>query len=294
MHKSEVKELFKEHGLAPKKWMGQNLLVDKNHLRKIVDAAEVSAGDKIVEIGAGLGILTEALADKGAEVWALELDSGFFRVLEEKFADRPEIRLIHADALKYDFTELAGEIGPLRVVANLPYNVSSRLIFRFFEHRNLFSELIILLQKEVAERLVARPGTKDYGILTVLLAVSSRIERLFNIPAQAFYPVPEIVSTLIKIGFSSDLAEITDQELFIRLVKAAFAGRRKTLKNTLRPSNTEIADEIIAEAAKRADIDLKLRGEALTPRDFVRFSNAVSVGAAASHNRIGLTSLAEE
>jgi 16S rRNA (adenine1518-N6/adenine1519-N6)-dimethyltransferase len=266
--------------------MGQNLLIDKKFLERIVEASKVLSGDKIVEIGAGLGVLTEALAEKGAEVWGLELDSGFFRVLEEKFVKRREIHLIHADALKYDFEGLAEEIGSLRVVANLPYNVSSRLIFRFFEHRNLFDELIILLQREVAERLVARPGTKDYGILTVLLAVSSQIERLFNIPAAAFFPTPAIKSTLVKITFSPDRAEIKDEGLFIRLVKAAFAGRRKTLRNTLRSSNTGISEEMISEAAEKARIDLRLRGEALTPQDFVRFSNALTVVTGVSHGKI--------
>ncbi|HTY25815.1 MAG TPA: 16S rRNA (adenine(1518)-N(6)/adenine(1519)-N(6))-dimethyltransferase RsmA [Desulfomonilaceae bacterium] len=275
---SEIKRVFQEQGLAPKKWMGQNLLVDKSYLNGIVRAAGLHEGESVVEVGAGLGALTEALVKQGARVWALEIDSGFFRLLTEKFGQSDRVTLIHADALKFDFRSLAERIGKLRVVANLPYNISSRLIFMFHENREIFSSLYVLLQKEVAERLIAPPGTKDYGVLTVLLGVSASVEILFHIPPKAFVPAPEVVSTLVHVSFPDPPPiEVANSGLLIRLVKASFAGRRKTLRNTLRNAPIPgLTPEILAVAANQADIDLARRGETLSPEEFARFADAIS------------------
>jgi len=278
MHKaSEIRKIFKAHGLAPKKWMGQNLLVDEGYLKKIVQAASIDPGETIVEVGAGLGVLTEELARRGANVVALEIDSGFFEVLEEKFADASQVELIHADALRFDFHALSSRIGKLRVVANLPYSISSRLIFTFVENRDLFRSLHILLQKEVAERFVAPPGTKDYGVLTVLLGVSAVVDLMFDIPAQAFYPVPEVVSTLVRVSFPDEPpVPVADMALLLHLVKASFAGRRKTLRNTLRNfALPGLTPQLLGNAAEDAGIDLRRRGETLSPVEFARFADAI-------------------
>jgi 16S rRNA (adenine1518-N6/adenine1519-N6)-dimethyltransferase len=278
MHKaSEIKRIFKAHGLAPKKWMGQNLLADESYLKKIVQAAGISPGETIVEVGAGLGVLTEELAKKGTNVVALEIDAGFFEVLQEKFAGAPHVELIHADALKFDFQALASRTGKLRVVANLPYSISSRLVFAFVENRDLYSSLHILLQKEVAERFVAPPGTKDYGVLTVLLGVSASVDLLFDIPAKAFYPVPDVVSTLARISFPHEQpVPVENMPMLIKLVKASFAGRRKTLRNTLRNfALPGLTLELLNEAAYHAGIDLARRGETLSPVEFARFADAI-------------------
>ncbi len=276
---SEIKRIFKEQGLAPKKWMGQNLLVDGSYLNGIVRAANLKEGDSVVEVGAGLGVLTEALVGQGAKVWALEIDSGFFRSLQEKFGESDNLVLIHADALKFDFRELAKKIGKLRVVANLPYNISSRLIFMFHENREIFSTLDVLLQKEVAERLVASPGTKEYGVLTVLLGVSATAEILFDIPPKAFVPVPEVISSLVHISFpDTPPIEVSDSQLLTRLVKASFAGRRKTLRNTLRNAAIEgLTPQSLAISADQTGIDLGRRGETLTPQEFATLANAIRV-----------------
>jgi 16S rRNA (adenine1518-N6/adenine1519-N6)-dimethyltransferase len=274
---TEIKRIFKDHGLAPKKWMGQNLLVDTMYLGKIVQAARIKRDESVVEVGAGLGVLTEALAGRGAKVWALEVDSGFYGVLQDKFAGSHQVTLIHTDALKYDFRELAQQIGKLRVVANLPYSISSRLIFMFHENRDIFSSLHILLQKEVAERLVAEPGTKDYGVLTVLLGVSAKVEVLFDIPPKAFFPSPEIISSLVGVQFpDTPPVSVSDSRLLTRLVKTSFAGRRKTLRNTLKnTASLGVAPEVIVRAADRAGIDLMRRGETLSPEEFCRFADAI-------------------
>jgi len=274
---SEAKKIFREQGLAPKKWMGQNLLVDDSYLERILQAARIEPGARVVEVGAGLGVLTEALIRRGALVWALEIDSGFFRVLEEKFRPSKDVTLIHADALKFDFRDLAQRIGRLRVVANLPYSISSRLIFTFHENREIFTSLHILLQKEVAERLTAPPGTRDYGVLTVLLGVSAAVEILFDIPPKAFFPIPEVVSSLVRVSFPEiPPVEVQDPGLLIRLVKSSFSGRRKTLRNTLRsPAIAGLTPEILAAAADEAGIDLGRRAETLSPQEFARFADAI-------------------
>lgn len=274
---SQVKKVFREQGLTPKKWMGQNLLVDDHYLKRIVEAAEIKPGDRVVEVGAGLGVLTKALVSKGAYVWALEIDSGFFRVLEEKFEGSSRVKLVHSDALKYDFRTLAADIGPLRVVANLPYNISSRLIFRFHENHDAFGSLTILLQKEVAERLIAEPGTRDYGILTALLGVSATVRILFEIPGRAFYPKPDVTSALVKIVFPEiPPAPVKDGRLLTRLVKASFASRRKTLKNNLRSIKFPgLSWEVILDSAENAGIDLSRRGETLSPEEFAAFADAI-------------------
>lgn len=274
---SDIRRIFRNHGLAPKKWMGQNLLADPLYLKKIVQSASLEPGETVVEIGAGLGVLTEALVGQGTRVVAIEVDAGFFRVLEEKFAGMDEVELIHADALEFNFRGLAERIGKLRVVANLPYSISSRLIFVFHENRDVFSSLCILLQKEVAERFAAEPGTKDYGVLSVLLGISGIVDLEFDIPPKAFYPVPDVTSTFVRVTFPDPPpVAVEDNATLVRLVKAAFANRRKTLRNTLR--NAPFAGEepdIVIRAADATNIDLNRRAETLTPQEFARFADAI-------------------
>lgn len=277
--KFTVQKLLKQLKLAPKKWLGQNLLVDEQYLEAIVKAAAVQSGESIVEVGAGFGALTEALRDRGARVWALEIDSGFVRTLHKRFAQVPEIEVIHSDALEYDFRGLADSVGKLRVVANLPYSISSRLLFRFVENRGIFRSLVILLQREVAERLVAPPATREYGILSVLLGVTAEVEVLFHIPPQAFYPEPAVTSTLIRVIFPDvPPVPVANMGLLILLVKAAFGRRRKTLRNTLEAIKFPgVSSEMIRSAAAEALIDLGRRGETLSPTEFARLTDAVDL-----------------
>ncbi len=269
------KATFKAKGLAPKKWMGQNLLVEPSYLGMIVDAARISEGDHIVEIGAGLGSLTKELVRRNVIVWAIEIDSGFFRELEATFINEPSVRLIHKDVLKFDFRSLASDIGKLKVVANLPYSLSSRLVYTFQENRDIFDFAVVMLQKEVAERLVAGPGSRDYGALTVLLAATAKAQALFDIPPSAFYPKPEVVSTLIRIVFPDPPPyNVTDHKTLTKLVKAGFSSRRKTLRNALKslvlPS---LSFDQIEDVAGLTGIDLGRRAETLSPEEFVTFSN---------------------
>ncbi|MGC8659110.1 MAG: 16S rRNA (adenine(1518)-N(6)/adenine(1519)-N(6))-dimethyltransferase RsmA [Desulfomonilaceae bacterium] len=269
---------FRAKGLAPKKWMGQNLLVDQRYLSMIVEAAELPEGSQVVEIGAGLGALTGELANRNNTVWAIEVDAGFFRELETTFKNQPNVRLVHEDVLKFDFRSLAQDIGKLKVVANLPYSLSSRLVFIFQENRDIFDFVVVMLQKEVAQRLVAPPGSRDYGALTVLLAVTANTEDLFDIPPSAFYPRPEVVSTLIRITFPATPPEIVDDHRTLtKLVKAGFSSRRKTLRNSLKALVLKgMSFDRIEEAARVTGIDLGRRAETLSPHEFVLFANTLT------------------
>ncbi len=275
--RAEAKRIFTEHGLSPKKWMGQNLLVDDGYLREIAHTARPVPGEPIVEIGAGLGALTQELAGRGAEVWALEVDSGFFRVLEERFAGSEQVHLIHADALKFDFRGLAERLGTLKVVANLPYNISSRIIFRCLEDRDIFSSLTILLQKEVADRLTASPGTKEYGILSVLLGVNASVVKSFDIPPHAFFPRPKITSTLVRVEIRHPPpVQVTNPALLTDIVKTAFGRRRKTLRNTLKNLRSPgVTPDLISDAAASCAIDLSRRPETLSPGELGALADAI-------------------
>jgi len=223
---------------------------------------------------AGLGSLTDELLQAGAHVWAMEIDSGFFQFLQDKFCDVPSVELIHGDALKWDFRSLADRMGPLKLVANLPYSVSSRLLFRFFEHREAFDSIHVLLQREVAHRLTAQVGTKEYGILTVLLGATAGVRIMFDIPPKAFVPVPEVYSSCVRILFRpTGASSILDVSMLVALVKSAFRARRKTLRNNLMFGRIHgLEGESIEAAAQRCAIDLGRRAETLTPQEFVEFA----------------------
>ncbi len=277
-NKIHPKAVFKAKGLAPKKWLGQNLLVDLSYLDMIVDVANLREGDHIIEIGAGLGALTKELARLNVTVWAIEVDAGFFRELESNLASFPNVKLIHQDVLRFDFRSLAADVGKLKVVANLPYSLSSRIIFTFQENHDIFDYAVVMLQKEVAERLVADPGTRDYGALTVLLAATAHSQALFNVPPEAFYPRPEVTSTMIRIEFpDTPPHKITDHKFFTKLVKAGFSSRRKTLRNSLKSLVApDLNFDRIMEAAGIAGIDLGRRAETLSVEEFARFANTFS------------------
>lgn len=270
--------MLRSEGLAPSKKRGQNFLVDDQWLTRIVSAVGVKPGDRVLEIGAGLGALTEALVHAGAMVWAIEVDSGFVRLLKDKFSGAPGVEIIHEDALRFDYESLRARHGRLRVAANLPYAVSSRLLFHFCVVRRCFDTLCVTLQSEVAQRLIARPGTKEYGILTVLLGAWASVEDLFEIPPRAFYPVPSIMSSVVRVVFTQEPPDsVQDPPLFVSLVKASFASRRKTLRNNLRgfcPGG--LTPEALARCASDAGVDLARRAETLSPAEFIKFANALA------------------
>ncbi len=257
------------HGHRARKRFGQNFLADPHYIGRIVDAVAPAPGERIVEIGPGLAALTGALVARAGHVTAIEIDRDLAARLRERFP--PAALTLHeADALEFDYATLGHD---LRVVGNLPYNISSPLLFLLAAHAPQLRDVHVMLQKEVVARMAAAPGTADYGRLSVMLQVCFRIERLFIVPPGAFRPAPKVDSAVARlVPLHSAAPALADGGLFARIVAAAFAQRRKTLRNALSALCTP---ELMAQAA----IDPAARGETLSVDDFVRLANVAAKAA---------------
>jgi 16S rRNA (adenine1518-N6/adenine1519-N6)-dimethyltransferase len=250
----------------PRKRFGQNFLVDPHYVGRIIDAIAPQPGDNLVEIGPGLAALTRALVDRAGHLTAVEIDRDLAARLAEEFG--PDRLTLHvADALAFDFATLG---AGLRVVGNLPYNISTPLLFHLAQYEDTLTDLHVMLQKEVVARMTAAPGTADYGRLTVMLQAKFAVRRLFVVPPGAFRPAPSVDSAIARlVPLRAAKPVITDPDLFARVVGAAFGQRRKTMRNAL----SEIGD---AAAISAAGIDPAARGETLAVDDFVRLANALA------------------
>ncbi len=257
-----------------KKRFSQNFIKDQNVARAIVAAAGLTDGDCAVEIGPGRGVLTEPLLATGAKLTCIEIDFKLADRLKEKYSDNDNIDFIVGDALKISFADLSKEKGKyLKLVSNLPYNISGPVLAKFLEERVAFSTMVLMFQKEVADRISAGPGTKDYGSLSVLTYAYTDVKRLFDIPPHLFRPVPKVTSTVLLFRvLDSPRVPVPDELLFKRVVRGGFTGRRKTLINSLTSAGF-VKDEAAA-ALKEAGIDPKRRGETLTPEEFSRLTEA--------------------
>lgn len=283
--------------MKAKKKFGQHFLIDKNIVSKIVEAAEISPGERVVEIGPGRGVLTRALLKAGASVTAIEVDRDLSEPLQEVFGEDPNFTLIISDCLDIDYIELAGELHDIEIgsegavasdrkiklVSNLPYNISGPLIAKFIEERQAFTSLVLMIQKEVAMRLTAKPSTKDYGSLTVMARAFTETRRLFDVAPTCFRPVPKVNSSVIKmivpykvgeVYYDGERVEVEDEAHFKRVVRGAFSQRRKTLNNTMR--SIGYTTEEIAAAFSSIGMDPGRRGETLTVLEFVALSRALA------------------
>lgn len=249
-----------------RKRFGQNFLTDPNTVRRIVDAIRPASDDNMVEIGPGLGAMTEPLLARLEHLHVVEIDRDLIARLAVRFGSE-QLTIHEGDALKFDFATLA---APLRVVGNLPYNISTPLLFHLAAFADRIRDMTFMLQKEVVMRIVAEPATADYGRLSVMLQYRFRVGRLFDVSPGAFTPAPKVMSSIVRlVPLPPEALNATDEALLERVVAAAFGQRRKTLRNTLR--------EFMAEADFLAlGIDSGLRGERLTVGDFVRIANHVS------------------
>jgi len=251
------------HGHRPRKRFGQNFLADPHYVARIAAAVDPQPGDAIVEIGPGLGALTDTLVARAGSITAIEIDRDLAARLRERFGT-DQLRLHVADALAFDFAAL----GPrLRVVGNLPYNISSPLLFHLASYEAQLRDIHVMLQREVVARMTAPPATPDYGRLTVMLQARFSVTRLFTVPAGAFQPAPKVESAVARLLPLGDARPaIADEALFARVVAAAFGQRRKTLRNAL----ASLAGEA---ALREAGIDPAARGETLSVAEFVRLAN---------------------
>lgn len=258
----------------PKKKFGQHFLTDKNLIRKIVSAALVHEGDRALEIGPGRGALTEGLLDAGAFVTAIEVDKDLAEVLKERFKGTGRLEIITADALKTSFVELSRERkARFKLVSNLPYNISGPILAKFLNEREAFTLMVLMFQKEVAERIASGPGSKEYGVLSVLSQAYTDVKIEFNVSRNLFTPRPKVDSSVVSFRvLDKPKVAIEDENFFRSVVRSAFGTRRKTLLNALKTLGFE--KEMIQKALLSSGIDPVRRGETLTLDEFARLTSA--------------------
>lgn len=266
-----------------KKKFGQHFLNDRNIIKKIVEAAGVAEGDLVLEIGPGTGVLTRELLDRGARVVAVEVDRDLISLLDERFAD-DDFTLIQADALKMSYTALSQEYGGrFKLVANLPYYISGPLLSRLLTERAAFSIMVLMFQKEVAVRIAAGPGSRDYGNLSVLSQAFTDVKREFDVAAHLFSPKPKVDSSVVSFRVLDEpKIRIDDENFFRSVVRSAFGTRRKTLLNSLSSLGLAKADTL--GALEEAFIDPGRRGETLDLNEFASLAHALYRRAGAVKN----------
>ncbi|MBI2876627.1 MAG: 16S rRNA (adenine(1518)-N(6)/adenine(1519)-N(6))-dimethyltransferase RsmA [Candidatus Tectomicrobia bacterium] len=271
----QQRELIQQAGIQLKKGLGQHFLVDPGVVRGIVRLAALTQEDTVLEVGPGLGSLTLALAEAAGKTIALEKDEKLYHLLQEQLAPYPQVELIRADALFFDYASL--EPGT-KVVSNLPYAVATPLLFRFLEQRGRICEMVLMLQQEVADRLLASPGSKTYGPLTVAVQLYCQVEKGFKVPPAAFWPRPKVHSMVVRFVLQTQpRVALTDEELFFKIVRASFAQRRKTLLNNLRQAQHLGHDPgFWAEACRNVGIDPARRGETLSLEEFAALTHSVA------------------
>ncbi len=248
----------------PLKRYGQNFLTDKNIIEKIVNEINSKEGEEILEIGPGKGALTRELLKSGAKIYAVEIDK---YLVDELKKELEQANLINADVLKLNLVDLFTP-NRIRVVGNIPYNITSPILFKLIENRTIVKDAVLMMQDEVAKRLVAKPNTKDYGILSIALNYFGSVEYCFRISKNVFFPKPKVFSALVHIYFNGQISPL--DALFVKVVKAAFNHRRKTLKNSLTNSIFKDCD------FKKIKFDLSRRAESLSVAEFTELTNEIN------------------
>ena len=273
---TSIKKELLEYGLIPKKGLGQHFLVDRNILSKVIRTAQVEKEDVVLEVGPGLGEMTLALAQHAKKVIAVEIDSKLAVILKQKVEDFSNVEVVQSDILKMDFNPFLRKEGhPIKVVANLPYKISTPLLFHFMESKEFFSTLTLMLQREVAERMVASPGRKEYGPLSIFIQMFSDVSIRFFIKPSAFFPPPKVESAVVHMSFrEKPMVNLEDEEWFKKVVKGCFGYRRKTLMNALKHSGLPLPQSIESRIQK-IGIDPRKRPETLTIQDLVHLAEAL-------------------
>jgi 16S rRNA (adenine1518-N6/adenine1519-N6)-dimethyltransferase len=278
---AKTRKLLKQHNIVLKKSLGQNFLTDAHVLQRIIDAADLDDQSGVIEIGPGLGALTEGLAQRAQKVVAIELDNRLIPVLEQLFIDQSNVEMVHADALKLDFAQLVSDkfqsCSEVHVVANLPYYVTSPILVKLLESGLSLSSIVVMIQKEVAERILARPGTKAYGSLSVFAQYFSEPSKVVQVPSHVFVPRPQVDSMVIKLAIrSKPPVPVEDESFFFQVVRASFAKRRKTLLNSLSSSLPfPMEKKRLEELILHIGIDPSSRGEMLSIESFAQLSNVL-------------------
>lgn len=277
-----TKEILDKYGFSFKKSLGQNFLIDTNILNRIVDHAELTENSGAIEIGPGIGALTEQLARRSEKVVAFEIDQRLLPILEDTLSPYPNVKVIHSDVLKADVqsvieTEFAGR-DDVMVVANLPYYVTTPIIMKLLEERLPIRGIVCMLQKEVADRIAAKPGTKEYGSLSIAVQYYTKAETVMIVPKTVFMPQPNVDSAVIRLTLhDKPPVDVKDEKFFFHVTRSSFAQRRKTILNNLTsqlPDGKQKKEDILA-ALKEAGIVESRRGETLSIEEFARLSEAL-------------------
>ena len=267
-----VHYICKRFDIKMSKKLGQNFLIKRGIVDEIVKAADLQEGEPVLEIGPGIGTLTQGLAQSGAHVTAIELDTRLLEVLDTTLAQYSNVTIVHGDVLKLDVPSNMHH-EPFKVVANLPYYITTPIIMSLLESRLPIERLVVMVQKEVALRMVAKPGTKDYGALSVAVQYYTKPDIVLDVPPKSFLPAPAVTSSVIRCVLRNQPpVDVIDEKLFFRVVKAGFAQRRKTFANTMK--TTGLSKDRIEELLAKANIDGQRRGETFTLQEFADVANA--------------------
>ena len=270
-----MKKLFE-----PKKSLGQHFLKDQRIINRIVSAAKIKPGEKVLEIGAGSGNLSYAIIKRGAYLFAVELDERLIKYLQDRFVSNDNVEIIKGDGVSMDFDAIFEKAGEkLKVVANLPYQAGARILVHLIKYRSIFKDFTLMFQKEVAQRITAEPGTKEYGFLSVIIQGIGKPHILFTVPASAFYPCPKVESAVISlIPFDHLPFPEVEDPFFYRVVRAAFSSKRKTLLNSLNKNPfIDVDKDLLIKALKETKIDFNRRGETLSVEEFARLTKNISI-----------------
>ena len=267
-----VHYICKRFDIKMSKKLGQNFLIKRGIVDEIVHAAELTPGEPVLEVGPGIGTLTQGLAQSGADVTAIELDRRLLEVLDTTLASYDNVRIVHGDVLKLDVPTIMNH-KPFKVVANLPYYITTPIIMSLLESKLPIERLVVMVQKEVALRMVAKPGTKDYGALSVAVQYYTEPDIVLDVPPKSFLPAPAVTSSVIRCVLrDKPPVDVIDEKLFFRVVKAGFAQRRKTFSNTMK--TTGLSKDRIEDLLAKANIDGQRRGETFTLQEFADVANA--------------------
>ena len=277
-HKA-TKEVVQKHNFKFSKSLGQNFLIDTNVIDRILEGARVQEGDYVIEVGPGIGTLTKEMGRTAQKVVAIEIDKTLIPILEETLADFPNIEVINQDILKVDVQELVKAKlngGPVKLIANLPYYITTPIVMKFLEEDIPVTDIVVMVQKEVADRMNAQPNSKDYGALSVAVQYYCDTEIVAKAPRHMFIPQPNVDSTVIGLHVREERKyNVDNEDIFFKTVKASFGQRRKTLLNSLGGLGFLSKDQIKV-ALQEANIDEKRRGETLSIEEFASLSNAVN------------------
>lgn len=287
MHKDiatpvRTKEILDKYGFSFKKSLGQNFLIDTNILNRIVDHAQLTDGSGAIEIGPGIGALTEQLAKRAEKVVAFEIDQRLLPILEDTLSPYPNVKIIHSDVLKADVHAVMeqefAQFKDVMVVANLPYYVTTPILMKLLEERLPIRGIVCMLQKEVGDRISAKPGTKEYGSLSIAVQYYTKAETVMIVPKTVFMPQPNVDSAVIRLTLHDEPpVKVKDEAFFFHVTRSSFAQRRKTILNNLTSQlpDGKLKKESIQAALQQAGVEESRRGETLTIEEFAQLSNAL-------------------